>query len=279
MQLHDFKYLLAILLFTALAKPVVAKQLKYQMKCDLGKDAAQTQRANGSTIILAPSATTCRVSVVDVNNKLVFGYTAPGIQVYVGAGPTGGTVDAVIQADTFNPYRLFIVSLGEHPRLLGELDNKYGMWLQDSCGNGPEIWTSDDAFQGDPDLMDVYHNDVYVPDVVFVLSKQHFVDATASCRSYFDKEIAMLRSQLRGDDIEEFRSGRIKDSFHRGRVKGYILKIVFCYLYTGQQAKAKRVIADMWPYDDQERVWNSILKLRSEGVLRQTELKQPATTP
>lgn len=264
----------SILLLIALATPASAKHLKYQMSCDLGKDTTQTRRANSSTVTLTFSKGMCNVSVLSPSGASIFKYSATDMQVFVGVGlMADGNPDAVIQADTFNPYKLFIISLGEHPRLIKTIQNQYGFWLQDDCG-GIRIWTSDGVFAGAPDLADVYHNDLFVPDVVLGLQGSSLVDATPKCRAYFDKEIDRLKLQLSQNDIDEFRSNRISDEFHRGEIKGYILKIAFCYLYTDQGEKAKQSLAEMWPPSDKERIWSAILKLRSEGVLRQTREKQ-----
>ena len=265
----------SILLLIALATPASAKQLKYQMSCDLGKDTTQMRRANGSTVTLTFSKGMCNVSVLSPSGASIFNYSASDMQVFVGVGlMTDGNPDAVIQADTFNPYKLFIISLGEHPRLIKTIQNQYGFWLRDDCG-GIRIWTWDGEFQGAPDLADVYHNDLFVPDVVLGLQGNSLVDATPKCRAYFDEEIKGLESQLSRSEIARFRSNRISDEFRRGEIKGYILKIVFCYLYTGQVKKAKQSLAEMWPPSDKERIWSTILKLRSEGVLRQAGEKQP----
>jgi len=248
-----------------------AASVKYQMDCDLGKGTVQTQRTDSYQVTVTPSAGSCHVAVLDARKKIVFQYDATGIQVFIGAGvTTDGHSNAIIQADTVNPYRLFVVSLGENARLLRTIENQYGFWLQNDCGGRIRIWTSDGAFAQDPDLDGVYHKDLYTPEVVFEIQDERLVDATASCREYFDKEISSLRSQLTPNDVKNFRANRIADDFHRGRVKGNILKIIFCYLYTGRGTQAREFLQQMWPSNDSDRLWQSIMKLRAEGVLGNT---------
>jgi len=259
-----------ILFVVTSATPSIAAQVEYQMNCDFGKGTTQTQRANGSTVILTPSNGMCHVSVLDARKKSVFEYDSTGMQVFVGVGvTTDGSPNAIIQADTFHPYKLFIVSLGEHSRLLRTIENQYGFWLQDDCGGRIRIWTSDGAFQEDPDLADVYHKDLFTPDIVFEIQEEKLVDATPKCRVFFDKKIRSLRSRLTEEDVNKFRTNRIADDFHRGQVKGEILKIIFCYLYTDRKREARQVLQRMWPSNDNDRLWQSIVKLRSEGVLSQ----------
>jgi hypothetical protein len=265
------KHLSIVLLTIISATPSIATQVKYQMICDLGKGTVQTQTANGSTVVLTPSNGMCRVAVLDALKKTVFEYSAPGMQIFVGVGATiDGSPNAIIQADTFNPYRLFIVSLRGHPRLLRTIENQYGFWLQSDCGGRIRIWTADGVFEGDPDLADVYHRDLFVPLVVFELQGENLVDATPQCKEYFDNEARSFRSQLTEEDLKKFRTNRIADDFHRGRVKGKILTIIFRYLYTGQEKAAREAVQQMWPSQDAERLWQSIVKLRSEGVLTNT---------
>lgn len=254
----------------AFARPASAKLVRYQINCDLGKGTTQTRDVGGSTVTLRPSGAACDVSVSDPNGKSVFAFSATGMQVFVGTGITAdGNSAAVIQADTVNPYRLFIVSLGTHPVVISTIQNRYGFWLQDDCGSGITIWTADGAFQQFPEMNDVYHNDLYVPDVVLRVRDHNVVDATPECRTYFDGEIKTLQSRLSPSEINEFRQNRVKSQFRRGEIKGYILKIVFCYLYTDRDKDAKQALMEMWPANDEERIWTTILKLRSEGVLGQ----------
>ncbi len=260
--------LLFLLIITS-ATLCQAARVDYQMDCDLGKGATQTREANGYTVVLTPTEGVCRVSILDANKQQLFRFGSTGIQVYVGVGvTTDGGPNAIIQEDTIHPYKLFIVSLGEHPRLVKVLENLYGFWLQDDCGGRIRIWTSDGGFQKDPDLNQVYHGLLFAPDVVFEIEGERLVDATPVCRVYFDEEIKSYRSKLSQSKIQKFRTNRISDDFQRGEVTGKVLKIVFWYLYTGREAEAKQVLQQMWPKNDIDRIWQSILRERSEGVLK-----------
>lgn len=257
-----------LLCLLACATPSMAAVVKYQMNCDLGKGAVQAQKTHAYSVILTPSRGSCHVEVLDAHQKSVFEYDAGGMQVFVGSGLTADvSPNAMIQADG-SPYQLFVVSLGEHARLLRTIENTYGFWLQNDCGGEIRIWTADGAFQNDPDLRDVYHNDLFTPDVVFAMRGDGLVDATPDCRKYFDREITLIRSYVSEQEFQNFRANRIADDFRRGQVRGYILKIAFCYLYTGREQQAKEFIDRVWPSDDSARLWQSITKLRSEGVLR-----------
>jgi hypothetical protein len=207
---------------------------------------------------------------MDPNRRVVFEYHAEGIQAFIGNNLLGDNqAGVVIQADTYHPYRLFIVSTGAQPRLIRTIENGYGFGLQDDCDGRTRLWTSDGAFQNDPDMKNVYHRDLFVPDVVFGLQGGELFDATQNCKAYFDEHVAFCRESLTKSDLQRFRTQQIKDEFHRGQVRGYILKIVYSLLYTGRTAEAKQALNEMWPPNDKDRVWHNIEMERSQGVLAQ----------
>jgi hypothetical protein len=266
-MLRSLPGLLCFLIFATTSR---AGSVRYQMNCDLGKGTVQVKKTETYSVILSPSQNACHVEVLDAQQKSVFTYGALGMQVFVGnIATTDDGPSAVIQADG-SPESLFVVSLGRHARLLKTIENAYGFWLQKDCDGKVRIWTADGAFQDDPDLRDVYHNDLFTPDVVLEMRGDHLIDATAECREYFDQEISSLKSRISEREFENFRANRIADNFRRGQVKGYILKIAFCYLYTGREQEAKDFIDRVWPSNDVARLWQSITALRSDGVLRNT---------
>jgi len=263
---------LLFLLVISCAIPSSARVYEYQLNCDLGKGNAQNIRAGDFNIALTPENHLCHVAVVGRSKKPVFEYTSAGMQVFAGKDFTGdGESDAIIQADDINPYRLFVVSLGSHPGLVKTIENGYGFWLQNDCDDKRlRIWTADAAFQEDKELVNVvYHHDLIVPEIALELRGTKLVDATPKCKGYFDEQVRLVRSSLTNSDISGFRAEKIADEFHRGEVKGYILKIVFAYLYSGRENEAHQMLSEMWPKKDIDRIWNWIIAKRSEGTLRQ----------
>lgn len=261
------------LLVVGFAVPSAARVYKYQLNCDLGKGRAQNIRVGRFDIVLTPENYHCHVAVLRRSNKTVFEYTSNGMQVFAGKGLAGDDEPVVIvQADDVSPYRLFVVSLGSNPGLVKTIENNYGFWLRDDCDDEHlRIWTSDEAFQGDKELVNVvYHYDLMVPEIALELHGTKLVDATPNCKAYFDEQVRLVRSLLESGDITRFRAGKITDDFHRGEVKGYVLKIVFAYLYSGRESEAHSVLSEMWPQKDTARIWNWIIEKRSEGTLRQT---------
>jgi hypothetical protein len=266
------RLVIPFLLVLSFSASCYARIYQYQLNCDLGKGAAQSTEVGGFKLVLAPENQLCRITVVGPNKETVFEHTSGVMQVFTGRDFTGdGEPDVLVQADG-SPYRLFVVSLGSRPGLAKTIQNNYGFWLQSDCDDQRvRIWTADGAFQGDKELANiVYHYDLIVPEVVFEIEKTKLVDATPKCQHYFDRQIRLVETSLKPNDISRFRDGQITDKFHRGEVEGKVFKIVFSYLYSGREAKAKESLFSMWPRSDSQRIWEWIMQKRSEGVLQQT---------
>ncbi len=171
-----------------------------------------------------------------------------------------------------SPNQLFAFDLGHILKSSQETRMVTASGLRTAVAMGrSHIWTADDAFQGDPELADVYHQDLFVPEVVLDVHGNNLIDGTSTCKVYFDRRIAAVRASMTAQEIAAFKNRAIKDAFRSGQVKGYILYIALADLYTGQEKAAHDVLRRMWPTADEERVWNWMLQKRSEGIL--TRLK------
>jgi hypothetical protein len=245
-----------------------AKMLPYQLSCDLGKGNSQTLRVQSITVRLIHGGGTCHVEVSDLHGKLLFEHAANEMQVSSALGPTDeGRSFFVIQDDS-SPVQLFVIGLGPHPQVLETIKNGYGFGIENGCADGHRhIWTADDAFQGDPELAGIYHQDLFVPEVALDIRGNKLADVTTTCKSHFDERVAAIRSAMTAQEIDAFRNRRIKDAFRSGQVKGYILYIVFADLYCGREKIAREDLHRMWPADDEQRLWGWILQKRSEGIL------------
>lgn len=268
-----FRYKFVLTLLFSFAYSAHAKMLPYHLNCDLGKGSTQTMRLQSVTVRLIHGDGNCHVEVSDVEGKLLFEHVATGIQISSAQGPTKeGLVFFVIQDDS-SPSRLFVLGLGPHPRVIATIRNGYGFWIENGCSDGRwHIWTADDAFQGDPELADVYHQDLFVPEVALNIHGNALVNESSACKSHFDHRTAAIRLQLTTREIDEFRNRRVKNAFRSGQVKGYILDIVFGDLYSGREEVAKNELHRMWPADDEQRLWKWMLQKRSEGILARLDL-------
>src|SRR3954462_5985259 len=104
-----------------------------------------------------------------------------------------------------------------------------GFWLQDGCT--PKrwyLWTADAAFQNDPELIDIYHFDLIVPEVALNLANGKLVDVTSLCKPLFDSRIAQIKKQLLPKRLSQFKK-RVGSTESRNRTKGELLSIAFAY--------------------------------------------------
>ncbi|HEY5039023.1 MAG TPA: hypothetical protein VIJ93_08145, partial [bacterium] len=218
--------------------PCSAQNFDYQLNCDWGKKPSPNLQVNGYTVKIDTSNQFCKAIVIDPNQKTIFECKSSGIQIFAGTKfNTGGQPLAFIQSDG-QPYRFFIISLGENSGLIQEIDNECGFWLQNNCEGRPRIWTCDGAFQEEKELRDIYMGDLIVPNVELDLRGNHIIDVTSEDKDCVDKNIAVVRKKLKDKDVRAFLEGTIKDDFHRGMVKGRILHIVLSYLYSGRENEA-----------------------------------------
>lgn len=260
--------LILALISVALVPPLDGSTLPYHLNCDLGKGSPQVMQVPGLMVSLVPRDTVCYLKVESFRGKILFESNETGIQVF---SPVDLARDErqflLVQVDS-SPYRLEVIQIGSHPRIVTSVENKYGFWLQKGCADDRwHIWTADGAFQGAPELLDVYHYDLLIPEIALRLRGNSLVDASPSCRGYFDRRIAALRAGLTDQEIAAFRNNRIDDAFRKGEVKGRILGIIFAELYAGDKSAARQVLREMWPSKDQELIWRWILQKRSEGML------------
>lgn len=260
-----------VLAAVCLSHSAQAATRPYLLDCDRGKGTVKTASLNGISIQMSPAADVCRVVVTNPSGKLLFTDTADSIQVSP-ALELGDTDQefVLIQTDT-DPYKLTIIRLTGEPAVVATITNRYGFWIQNDCADRRwHIWTADGAFSDDPEIKDIYHYDLIVPEVVFSLRGRKLVDVTPECKAHFDRRIARWAAKYGPRQISDFRMGRITDSFTAGQVKGAVLYRVLTQLYTGRPQLAKQTLRDEWPSGDVDRIWTWMNENRSQGMLAAT---------
>ena len=243
-----------------------AKILPYKMSCDTSKPYHRIEQLHGAVITVYRNNNICRVSVESTTGESLLDESAYGIQVSQ-VIPFGQPLrdSIVIQIDG-NPDTVYVLSLGRHPSIAASIKNGYGFWLQDGCTpNRWYLWTADAAFQGDPELIDIYHFDLIVPEVALDLANGKLVDATPLCKPLFDSRIAQTKKQLSPERLLQFKKG-IGSMESRNQTKGELLSIAFAYLYTGRTKEARRVVKDSWPNDKRDEVFNWMSHKRAKGI-------------
>ena len=143
-----------------------------------------------------------------------------------------------------------------------------------------EIWTGDAAAVSGFDNLSLSEMD-FVPTLILRFAHGRLLDVSSEFQPYFDQQIAKIKSGLRAEDLQDFKSSgggaRFVPSFsaerlHRLRsIKAKILEIVWSYLYSGREDEAWRSVNEMWPSEDASRIRTEILNARARGIRAQTD--------
>lgn len=170
-----------------------------------------------------------------------------------------------------------IYSLARPPQLLYTIKGADSYRAADTDLDGRvEIWTDDavavDGFERVPSAdLD------FSPTVVLRFEKGRPVDVGSEFLSYYDAQIAKLRSQVSERDLAEFKQSdgdlsaitlQSGEELHRlARTKISVLEIVWAYLYSGREQEAWSALNEMWPAQDLERIRTSVSNVHQSGIL------------
>jgi hypothetical protein len=177
-----------------------------------------------------------------------------------------------------------IYSLRKPPKLLRTITGGSFFSTADTDLDGQiEIWTNDaaalDGFEspevGRPEL---------APTVVLRFVRGRLLDVSSEFQSYFDNEIARVRSELDPQELRDFKNsnGRLLPSAHFSpedlrhsenleRTKIRVLQIIWSYLYSGREQKAWDSLTELWPPADLDRIRAAILSARARGIRAQVD--------
>jgi hypothetical protein len=175
-----------------------------------------------------------------------------------------------------------IYSLEKPPRLLrtitgGEFFSASDMNLDGNV----EIWTNDAAAVNGFENLTLGELDS-APTAILGFAHGQLRDVSAEFQSYFDNEIARMRSGIQPHDLEDFKNsdGKLQEiptpvsteRLHRLRaVKIRVLEVVWAYLYSGRDQEAWRFLAEMWPQVDADRIRAALMKARAVGIRSQAD--------
>jgi hypothetical protein len=255
--------------------------------CENGSGEYSTRFFTGTTVSAGPMRNGSFAERA-CTAKLVWG--GPEISVASGAGQVGidvlgadlgfGKPVVAFQIDKsgagFNrTYQIY--SLAKPPHLLYTITGGESYRAADTDLDGRiEIWTDDaavvDGFESVPSV-----DFDFAPTVVFRFEKGRLVDAGSEFLSYYDAQIAKLRSQVSERDLAEFKQSdgslsagtlRSGEELHRLiRTKIRVLEIVWAYLYSAREREAWSALEEMWPPADLERIRAAISTLHQRGIL------------
>jgi len=183
------------------------------------------------------------------------------------------------ELDRLTTYEVF--SLAKAPHLLRTITggDEYDSKDMDLLGHN-EIWTDDArAADGFEDLP--LSSWDFSPTVVLEFDHQRLVDVSSRFQSYFDRQVAQVKSQLDPNALNEFRksdgmlslsSTPATENLHTlVRTKIQVLEIAWSYLSSGREPQAWTELADMWPPADLDRIRGAIQDARVRGILHQVD--------
>jgi hypothetical protein len=179
---------------------------------------------------------------------------------------------------------LQIYSLRKPPKLLRTITGGTFFSTADTDLDGQiEIWTNDTAsLEGFESRQ--FGGSYSAPTVVLRFVQGRLLDVGSEFQSYFDGEIAKVRSGLDPEELQEFinSSGRLPPTAHFSpedlrrseklqRTKEKVLQIVWAYLYSGREQEAWKSLAEMWPPADLDRIREAIISARDRGIRAQVD--------
>jgi hypothetical protein len=182
-----------------------------------------------------------------------------------------------------------IYSLKKPPRQLRAIHGGDYFRAADTDLDGKiEIWTSDaEAVNGFENIaLDALD---FAPTVVLRFEQKRLIEVSSEFRADFDRQIAIVRTQLDAQRLSEFKQsdGALStksplsgDQLHRLiTTKIKVLEIVWCYLYSERESEAWAALADAWPSADLDRIRGAIVDARARGIRSQVDGVSHRTTP
>lgn len=143
-----------------------------------------------------------------------------------------------------------------------------------------EIWTNDArAVDG---LENIALRDLdFAPPMVLRFVRGHLLDVGIDFRPYYDGKIAEERARLDAQDLTDFKNSDGRLTIASGipavrlvqlrKVKMRVLEIVWCYLYSAREKEGLRVLGEMWPTADVNRIREALLNARAHGIRSQLD--------
>jgi hypothetical protein len=245
----------------------------------------------GATKKVALAVRSCEASFDWNDRKLVVASDIPvldldafGINLGLGT-PVAAFQTKKSKDDCCMTYQVY--SLQKPPTLLRQLTGGSYYSSADTDLDGQvEIWTDDAAAFNGFDNLALAELD-FAPPLVLRFEKGKLMDVTSEFSADLDKQIGMLRSQLRAEDLLAFKNSdgklqspdsSLSEKIHLLRgVKAKVLEIVWSYLYSGREEEAWHSLAELWPASDAERIRQLLVKTRVIGM--HTQLDGTSTSP
>jgi hypothetical protein len=254
--------------------------------CNEGNGSFETQFRTGVRVHIGPTkigdlaSRSCEAllswkkeSAIVATGSYQLDLDAFGIDLGVGA-PVAGFQVKKTSDDCCMEYRIY--SLSEPPRLLRTISGGGFFKAADTdLDEHFEIW-AEDVHAADR-LQELSLGDFDAPPtIVLRFERGELRNVGSEFAAFFDGEIAELRKRLNPADLQAVKSmdGKASSASAEQRhllreTEAKIVEIVWCYLYSGREQQAWRVLNEMWPGGDIEKLRSEIVAAQAQGISAQ----------
>ena len=248
---------------------------KTKMLCSEGEGQARKKVAGFQLVITPlpderiPSESECQAEVIDPKNNVIFDVNDTSFSIAFTGRDVNGAPHLVLESYSGGAHccwTYYIISLGSKPGMLLKLENNRDVSFYKNKNGRIDLATLDGAF----DYFDeVCHACSPFPLVYLRLDGSNLIDISPEYIQEYDEIIRDSQRGLTAEQRQRLKTLKEKPSDDEPveRARYHALTIVLAYLYSGREKQAHQALQELWPPFDQERIWNSILETRRNGIL------------
>src|SRR5713226_3779672 len=211
----------------------------------------------------------CQVEIIDPQNNVIFDVNDTSFSIAFTGRDVNGAPHLVLESYSGGAHccwTYYIISLGSKPGMLLKLENNRDVSFYKNKNGRIDLATLDGAF----DYFDeVCHACSPFPLVYLRLDGSNLIDISPEYIQEYDEIIRDSQRGLTAEQRQRLKTLKEKPSDDEPveRARYHALTIVLAYLYSGREKQAHQALQELWPPFDQERIWNSILETRRNGIL------------
>jgi hypothetical protein len=274
--------------------PAVLPGLAVAADCINGSGNLERPLWDGYTLVIGPASdqhvNECGVSVVGTDGKSIFHTFAVDVTMLriTGRDVNGdGKPDVVLLTHTASsPENVYsIVGTVEPAGLIRQIATTANLSFEERSEGHTEIVTHDTAFR---DFEGFSADQVPAPLLFLRLKGKEIFNVSQIYWADYERDINEAKSKISKNDIATLRgeSPKQKNEANAGKeadpaevahmheLQALVLQIVLDQIYGGHGQEAWKTLAEMWPYNDRDRIRGEILRRRMAGVLR--DISRPA---
>lgn len=265
------------------------------LHCGRGSDGSDNVLWDGYHLRMAPSEEhpeMCHAALVGADGNAIFETDATEMWMLGISGKdvnADGKPDVVLETVSANPccYRYFIVTPGASPALVREVTTTPRLTFAALEGSDHvDITTHEVVYLG----IDGLDRDVSpAPMVVLRMRGASFYPVSQVYWDQYQHEIEMTKATVPQSAFDKFfgkpsasddqkpKEPSEEDLRLINRAKAAVLVMYLDYLYGGHPQEGMKVMSEMWPDRDKDRIRQIILQLRMHGVMGEIN-RPPAQT-